>query len=368
MKKLLTIILSLTTAAAMLSGCSSSSASTTAAETTAATAGSVSETTVEASEESTAEDTTTEETTVEETSISQDTSVDISIYAMKGPTGMGMAYLNQQSDEGNTAYKYDINYASAADEITGSLIAGDIDIAAVPVNLASVLYNKTEGQILTCALDTLGVLYIVTNGVEINSVADLAGKKIVTSGQGSTPEYIINYILEKNGIADQVEVEYVSEHAEALTQMAAGNADIIMVPEPFVTNALVKVEGAEVALNLTEEWSKVSDTELVQGVIIVQKQFAEEHAEVLDTFLEEYAESVDFTNENPADAASIIESYEIVASAAIAEKAIPNCNIVCVTGQEMKDSMNAMLQVLADANPQSVGGSVPGDDMYYMAK
>ena len=359
MKKLVTLILSTIMCVSLLAGCGSSGSSAgTASETTVAA-----ETTTAAE---TAETTTTAETTEETTQKpAQNTDTEITVYALKGPTGMGMAYLNQCSDAGETAYKYDISYASSADEITGSLISGDIDIAAVPVNLASVLYNKTEGQILTCALDTLGVLYIVTNGTEINSISDLAGKKIVTSGQGSTPEYIINYILEKNGLTDQVEIEYVSEHAEALTQMASGNADIIMVPEPFVTNTLAKVEGAQVALNLTEEWSKVSDTELVQGVLIVQKAFAEEHSDILDTFLQEYAESVDYTNENPADAAAIIESYEIVASAAIAEKAIPNCNIVCTTGQDMADSMSAMLQVLYEANPQSVGGSVPGDEMYY---
>ena len=356
MKRFLSIILAGLMCAALLAGCGSTQAETTAETTTAETI--AAETTAE---------TTAAETTEEETSAKaeQDTSVQINVAAMSGPTGMGMAYLNSQSDAGETAYKYDITYASSPDEVTGSLISGDIQIAALPVNLASVLYNKTEGQILTAAINTLGVLYIVENGESINSLADLAGKKIVASGQGSTPEYVLSYLLEKNGLTDQVEVEYVSEHDEAVTALANGNADIIMIPEPKVTAALSQVEGARIAVDLTAEWDKVSDAQLVQGVIVVQKAFAEEHPEIVDQFLEEYNESVEYTNANMEDAANLIEQYGIIPKAAVALKALPNCNIVCITGDDMEKAMTDMLQVLYDANPSSVGGTLPGEDIFY---
>ena len=196
----------------------------------------------------------------QEQKAAQDTSVDIHVTALKGPTGMGMAYLNQQSDDGNTAYKYTINYAGAPDEVVGGLISGEIDIAAVPVNLAATLFNKTNGEVLTAAVNTLGVIYIVENGETVQSMADLAGKKIVASGQGSTPEYALNYLLEKNGLTGQVEVEYVSEHDEAVSALVAGKADLVMIPEPKVTAALSQLETARVAISLTDEWDKARDT------------------------------------------------------------------------------------------------------------
>ena len=290
----------------------------------------------------------------------------VNVAALKGPTGIGMAQLSSLAEEGKAEYAYNVTYAGSPDEVTGSLISGELDIAAVPVNLAAVLFNKTEGQILTAAVNTLGVLYIVENGDSVQSIGDLAGKKILAAGQGSTPEYILNYILDKNGLSGAVEVEYAAEHAEAVTKLASGEADIIAVPEPFVTTALSKVEGARIALDLTAEWEKISDASLVQGCLVVRKAFADEHPEVLKSFLEEYAASASFAVSSPAEAGALVEKYGIMASAALAEKAIPNCNIVCITCDEMKDMMSEMLGVLFDADPKSVGGALPDDSMFYL--
>lgn len=290
----------------------------------------------------------------------------IAAAAMNGPTGMGMAYLNSRALENDLDYPLSVTFAGSPDQISGGLISGDIQIAAVPVNLASVLYNKTDGQVLTAAVNTLGVLYVVEKGESIQSIADLAGKNLLAAGQGSTPEYIINYLLDKNGLTGQVEIEYAAEHAEAITQMAAGNADIIIVPEPFVTTSLSKMEGARIALDITGEWNRVSDAQLVQGCLVVRKDFAEAHPKAVEAFLKDYADSAAYAVEHPAEASALIESYGIMASAQLAEKAIPNCNIVCITGQDMQTMVNGMLTVLHDADPTSVGGTLPGQDMYYM--
>lgn len=295
----------------------------------------------------------------------QDTSVKINVTALKGPTGMGMAYLNQQSDDGKTAYQYSISYAAAPEEVVASLISGESKIAAVPVNLAATLFYKTNGEVLTAAVNTLGVIYIVENGESVQSMADLAGKKIVASGQGSTPEYALNYLLEKNGLAGQVNVEYVSEHDEAVSALVAGKADLVMIPEPKVTAALSQLETARVAISLTDEWNKVSDTQMITGVLVVQKSFAQDYPEIVEAFLEEYKASVQFTDENPEDAAQLIEKYGIIPKAAVALKALPNCNIVYIDGEQMVSSVTAMLTTLFDANPASVGGSLPGEEMFY---
>ena len=292
--------------------------------------------------------------------------VKIRVAAMNGPTGMGMARLADQVRNDMLPYECDVTFSGSPDDVRAGLLSGELDIAAVPVNMAAALYNKTGGEILTLAANTLGVLYIVEKGDTVQSMADLAGKKILAAGQGSTPEYVINYLLEKNGLTDSVQVEYVSEHAEAVTQMAAGGADLILVPEPFVTTALSKVEGARVALDLTQEWAKVSDADMVMGCLVVSKTFAQEHPDALDAFMDDYAASADYCTSHTAEAAALIEKFGIMGSAALAEKAIPNCNIVCVTGQEMVDMVTGMLTVLFDANPKSVGGSLPGEEMFYL--
>ena len=292
--------------------------------------------------------------------------VKIRVAAMNGPTGMGMARLADQVRNDMLPYECDVTFSGSPDDVRAGLLSGELDIAAVPVNMAAALYNKTGGEILTLAANTLGVLYIVEKGDTVQSMADLAGKKILAAGQGSTPEYVINYLLEKNGLTDSVQVEYVSEHAEAVTQMAAGGADLILVPEPFVTTALSKVEGARVALDLTQEWAKVSDADMVMGCLVVSKTFAQEHPDALDAFMDDYAASADYCTGHTAEAAALIEKFGIMGSAALAEKAIPNCNIVCVTGQEMADMVTGMLTVLFDANPKSVGGSLPGEEMFYL--
>ena len=292
--------------------------------------------------------------------------VKIRVAAMNGPTGMGMARLADQVRNDMLPYECDVTFSGSPDDVRAGLLSGELDIAAVPVNMAAALYNKTGGEILTLAANTLGVLYIVEKGDTVQSMADLAGKKILAAGQGSTPEYVINYLLEKNGLTDSVQVDYVSEHAEAVTQMAAGGADLILVPEPFVTTALSKVEGARVALDLTQEWAKVSDADMVMGCLVVSKTFAQEHPDALDAFMDDYTASADYCTGHTAEAAALIEKFGIMGSAALAEKAIPNCNIVCVTGQEMVDMVTGMLTVLFDANPKSVGGSLPGEEMFYL--
>ena len=292
--------------------------------------------------------------------------VTIRAAAMNGPTGMGMARLADQVRNDMLPYECDVTFSGSPDDVRAGLLSGELDIAAVPVNMAAALYNKTGGEILTLAANTLGVLYIVEKGDTVQSMADLAGKKILAAGQGSTPEYVINYLLEKNGLTDSVEVEYVSEHAEAVTQMAAGSADLILVPEPFVTTALSKVEGARVALDLTQEWAKVSDADMVMGCLVVSKAFAEADPQALRHFMTQYAVSADYCTSHPAEAAVFIEEFGIMGSAALAEKAIPNCNIVCVTGREMVDMVTGMLTVLFDADPKSVGGSLPGEEMFWL--
>ena len=312
----------------------------------------------------------------------------VRVGGLKGPTAMGMVKLMDDSkpvteaveeeheDVGTSGNLYDFTLAASADEVTPLLIQGELDMACVPANLASVLYNRTKGGIVTLAVNTLGVLYMVENGNAVQSLADLKGKTIVAAGKGSTPEYALRYLLSENGIDPDADVviDWKSEHSECVAALATGAATIALLPQPFVTVAQGKIEGLRMALDLTKEWDALDNgSALLTGVVVARKEFVEAHPAAVSDFLEQYSASVDWVNANTADAAALIGEYEIV-DAAVAEKALPYCNIVCITGGEMKEKLSGYLQVLFDADPASVGADptdessgLPADDFYYGA-
>lgn len=293
------------------------------------------------------------------------------IASLKGPTTMGLVGLMDSADKGESRHDYQVTMYGTADEIAPQLIKGDIDVALVPCNLASVLYNKTEGAVQVAAINTLGVLYVVTNGEDISSVADLKGKTIYSTGKGTTPEYVLNYVLAENGltVGTDVTVEYMSEATEVAAALESASGDAVaMLPQPYVTTLQMQNENVKVALDMTEEWNKVSpDSALVTGVAVARKEFVEANPEAFEEFLEEYAASVEFVNSDVEAAAELVAGYEIVPKAAVAQKALPECNITFITGSEMKEKVSGYLQVLYDQAPDSVGGTMPDDGFYYGA-
>jgi NitT/TauT family transport system substrate-binding protein len=284
----------------------------------------------------------------------------VRVAALAGPTGMGLAYMMQDMQD-----RYTVELFTAPDQVTAKIINGEVDIAAVPINLASVLCKKTEGKVNVIAINTLGVLYVLENGNTINSIADLAGKTIWSTGEGSTPEYILNYLLEANGLTDSVKVEYISDNAELIAKLADGSAEVALLPEPHVSIATAQNENVRVALKVNDLWSEKNDTKLLQGVYIVRSDYLASNKEQVDAFLKDAAESAKKVV-SEEDAAAVVVAQGIIGKEPIAKRAIPNCNITLITGSEMKVSVSAMLKVLFDANPKSIGGAMPGDDFYYV--
>lgn len=349
MKKLLALVLSLALAASALAGCGTAASSSAAASVPTSSAA-VSSSAPAASS-----------TPV--------TPVDMRIAGLKGPTSMGMVKLMQDAEDGTAKNNYTFTIAGSADEITPKLTQGELDIAAVPANLAAVLYNNTKGAVQLLAVNTLGVIYIVEKGDSVQSLADLKGKTIYATGKGSTPEYALKYILSKNGIDPDkdVTIEWKTEPTEVVQTLAQADGAIAMLPQPYVTVAQGQVEGLRVAVDLNQAWNDLDNGSLfLTGVLVVRTEFAKEHPEQIDAFLKEYEASTQWVNANVADAAQLVEKYDIV-KAAVAEKAIPACNITYLAGQQMKDATTGYLQVLFDQNPKSVGGQLPDDGFYYGA-
>jgi NitT/TauT family transport system substrate-binding protein len=297
--------------------------------------------------------------------------VTVRLGGLKGPTSMGMVKLLEDQEKGETANKYEFTMAGSPNDLTPALLKGELDILAVPVNLGAVLYQKSEGQVQLAAVNTLGVLYIVEKGGEtVQTLEDLKGKTLYATGKGSTPEYALAYLLAQKGmdINTDLTVDWKSEHTEVVAQMALEETAVALLPQPFVTVAAGQVENLRVALDLTKEWDSLDNgSQLITGGLIVRKAFAEEHPEALAAFLEEYAASTAYTNEQPAEAAQLIEKYDII-KAAVAEKAIPFCNIVCITGEEMQQIAEGYFRTLYDQNPAAVGGKMPDEAFYLKTK
>lgn len=299
--------------------------------------------------------------------------VEVRIAALKGPTAMGMVkFMDDVDQQAVTDENYTFQIVASPDEVTPQIAQGNVDIAAVPANLASILYNNTDGAVQVLTVNTLGVLYLVENGDTVQSPADLKGKTIYASGKGSTPEYALNYVLEQNGLVPgtDVTIEWKSEHSECVAAITADSSGIAMLPQPFVTTAQTKNPSLRVALDLTEEWEKVqADGEekstMITGATVVRTEFAQEHPEAVENFLKHYQESVEYVNGNTEEAAKLVGNYEIVTEE-VALKALPECNIVYLAGEEMKEKLSGYLSVLNEQNPQSIGGTLPGDDFYYV--
>ena len=293
----------------------------------------------------------------------------VRVASLMGPTSMGLVKLMNADENGDSQQDYEFTLSGTANEIVPLLTRGELDIAMVPCNLASVLYNNTQGKVKVMAINTLGVLYILESGEEIGSVADLAGKTIYSTGKGTTPDFALSYILAQNGLDPEKDltVEFKSEAAEVLAALTSDAASIGVLPQPYVTAALAQNENLRVALSLTEEWDKVTETSrLITGVAVVRADFAEANPEAVKTFLEEYAASVEYVNTNVDEAAEWIAELGIVAKAPVAKKALPACNIVFIDGEEMRTAVSGYLAVLFEQNPESVGGQLPDEAFYYI--
>ncbi|MCM1569236.1 MAG: ABC transporter substrate-binding protein [Roseburia sp.] len=286
--------------------------------------------------------------------------------ALKGPTTMGLLFLMEDAAQGNTKNQYDFQMATGADELLSRMVKGQLDIALIPANVASVLYQKTEGEVCVIAVNTLGVLYLTTGDEAVQHMEDLEGRTVYLTGKGTTPDYVLQYLLEKNEIRN-CKLEYKSEATEVAAILAEKPGEIGLLPQPFVTAACMQNDKLSAVVSLNEEWNAVQEEPaygMVTGVTVVRRAFLEENPEAVKSFLEEHKNSVQSLGENPDKAAALCVEAGIVAKEAVAQKAIPECNITCITGEAMKEALESYLQVLYERAPESVGGSMPGADFY----
>lgn len=289
---------------------------------------------------------------------------------LKGPTSMGLAPLVSDALEGKEAFDVEFDLVASPEEIVPKIVRGDCELAALPANLASTLYNKTEGGIVTLAINTLGVLDIVENGHTVHALSDLSGRTLYASGEGAVPEYVIRLLLERSGIDPDrdVTIEWMAEHGAIVAQLLAEPGAVGLLPQPFVTVAMKQNAELRLALDLNDDWIRlVPEAGLVMGVLVAQKETVEQHPEAVDAFLKRYREAIQFTNDHPGETSRMVEALDVF-DAKISEAAIPYCNIHYADGDAMKQQLKGFLELLSSMNPQAIGGNMPADDFYYRAK
>ena len=323
--------------------------------------------------ENTVADVTAESTaaSAEETSQNTDDTV-VRVASLKGPTSLGLLFLMDKANKGETANTYEFRMATGADEILPLMVKGDLDIALIPANVASILYHKTQGGVEVIDINTLGVLYMVSGEDGLADFTDLKGKTIYLTGKGTTPDYVLQYLLNANGMSvDDVTLEYKSEATEVASVLAEDPTAIGLLPQPFVTAACMQNDALKVIFDLNEEWNKVqgaSGSSMVTGVTVVRKEFLEENEEAVKDFMEEHKASAEAINADPATGAALAVEAQIVAKEPIAQKAIPDCNITYMDKAEMKQALSGYLDVLFHQDSQSIGGVLPESDFYYDAE
>lgn len=296
----------------------------------------------------------------------------IRVASLKGPTSLGLLFLMDKANKGETANTYEFQMATGADEILPLMVKGDLDIALVPANVASILYHKTQGGVEVIDINTLGVLYMVSGEDGLTDFTDLKGKTIYLTGKGTTPDYVLQYLLNANGMSvDDVTLEYKSEATEVASVLAEDPTAIGLLPQPFVTAACMQNDALKVIFDLNEEWNKVqgaSGSSMVTGVTVVRKEFLEENEEAVKAFMEEHKASAEAINADPATGAALAVEAQIVAKEPIAQKAIPDCNITYMDKADMKQALSGYLDVLFHQDSQSIGGGLPESDFYYDAE
>lgn len=377
-KSVSAVIAALMAASAILAGCGSGNTGATVAETAAeTTAGAAAGTSAsETSATETQPGTTSPGTEAEKVpaTLTGDTGdncqAGVRVGSLKGPTSMGLVYLMDKAQKGETENHYEFTMTGAADELVGKIASGDLDIALLPANVASVLYTKTQKNVTVLDINTLGVLYVVASDDSITSVADLKGKTVYMTGKGTTPEYVMNYLLKENGLAaGDVDLQFKSEATEVASLLKENPDAIGVLPQPFATAACIQNEALKPVVDLTEAWNALnqdSGSMLVTGVTIVRSDFLRENRAPIQMFLEDHKESAQYAVDHVDETAELVAAAGIVEKAPIAKKALPYCNIVCMTGQEMKDALSGYLNVLYEQDAKSVGGQLPGDEFYYM--
>lgn len=297
---------------------------------------------------------------------------EVNVGMIMGPPSMGMGWMIHENEEGNTYNDYNfevggVDYTALASKLN----TGDYDIIHCPSNVGAILYNNKDlkEEVEVIDISNLGLLYILTTDDSIKSMDDLKGRTVYSIGEGGPPEYTFGYLLDQEGLSDDVNFSFRSTPFEVLNLLQDEENSIVLLPQPFVEVAKLLVPDLKVPIDITEEWDNLkleSGAESVTTITIVRKKFLEEHEQAVVEYLNLLKKSVAYSLSHVDEAAEWTDTYETFLNPEVAADAIPYVNMCAITGQEMKEKLEGFLKIMYDYNPDAVGGSMPDDDFYYI--
>ena len=297
----------------------------------------------------------------------------IKFMALSGPTGVGASWLMEYYSAENAftdmPFILDSTIVTDNTEVQAALNNKTVDVAAIATNAAAVLSAKNPDSIQVLAVNTLGVLYILEKGDTVHSMADLKGKTLYcpSNTKGANPEHILNHLLTGNGVdPSDVNIEWLTPQ-EITVKMTSSDAGICMLPVPAATALLVKDSGVREAVSLSDAWQDLEGSPLPMGCVVARTEYIEENPLGVEAFLAAYEKSINYISDpaNSADASALVAQYEFAPNDQVAAKAIPQCSLTFVTGQEMKTTLEDYYTILFQTAPASIGGGLPYDSFYY---
>lgn len=297
---------------------------------------------------------------------------DVRVGLIMGPPSMGLSQFILAAQAGKTTnnFTFDLNGVDYVG-LSALFNKGDYDICTLPSNIGPILFNNDElkNSYEVISVNNLGVLYVMTNDESLAALDDLRGRTVYAYGEGGTPEYTIEALMKKTGLDGAFNLEFKSSPLEVLNMMQEQENCVAILPQPFVSLAKILVNPLYIPIDLTVEWNQAfADTgsQAVTTTTIVNKQFLEEHEQAVVEYLNMAGQSVAWTLANMDKASALQEELGTFLNNSVALDAMPYISMVNLTGEDMRTALSGFLGELYAANPDSIGGALPGDDFYYL--
>ena len=286
----------------------------------------------------------------------------VTLQVPMGPPTAPILYMQENNLLGE---KVEVVIYKNMEEANVNIAKKTADLSIIPVNVASILYNK-EMDISLLNVNTWGILYMVAKEGLIQSWDDLKGKEIHVGAQGASPDVLTRYLLQKNGIQEEEVTLQYSSSPEIVQKMIAGQGEVAVLPEPLLTQALKKAENIEVVYDYAKEWQGIhgEDRRLPQTGMVIQNGFAQKYPKWVQEFQKTYAEAVVKIMEDPSIVSEVVEK-EMGIPQVVFEEAMTRIHLEAVDASDGKEEVQAYLEALLALSPTMIGGSVPDAEFYY---
>lgn len=261
-----------------------------------------------------------------------------------------------------------ITFSNSVDEITSLIKSGKADIAALPLNTAAQLYNKTNGGIKIMSITALNSLYLVEKGDIIKKLSDFKGKTVVTSGKGTVFDYYLLYVLKESGIDPETDItiRYLDTYDDVVADAKGENSSgLCVVPCNYACEILYAEKGYDTVESFTNILKLKTEMVFAAECLAVRTEYLEAHPDLVEEFLDFADMSATFITSSARAGLYLIDA-KLFADEEKALANVFNCNPVCIQGDELVTLASENLKFLYELDPDSVGGALPDENIYYV--